>query len=178
MATRLRLDGRDVARAELLVSALSDGTEVVMRRSALILAIGSLAGVLSIGAVSNVSAAARVHPAGTTCSVFNGYSVLLDGQAVCGYGSGSVTNSGTIQWANGQTSTLSGPGTETQISDRQCPAVAGDTLSEAVKTTGGTVASGPLAGSRVWGKICLYIVNSPRLPPGTGYFQNLGIFHL
>ena len=163
----------------MLGSETSVETEVVMRRSALIVAIASLAGVLTTGAVSNV-AAASVRPASTTCTVFNAYSALLSVQAVCAYGSGIVTNGGlTIQWANGQTSTTSGPGTETPVSDRLCPAIAGDTLSEALKTTGGTVTSGPLAGSQVRGRFCLYTVNPSRgLPPGTGYFQNLGIFHL
>lgn len=95
-----------------------------MRRLALVLAIASLGGGLTIGAVSNV-AAATGHPAKTTCTVFNGYSPPASGQAVCAYGSGTVTNSGlTIQWANGQTSTMSPPSSSTPISDRRCPVLA------------------------------------------------------
>jgi hypothetical protein len=150
-----------------------------VRRSALVLAIASLGGGLTFGAVSNV-AAATVHPAKTTCTVFNGYNQPVDGQAVCAYGSGAVTNSGsTIQWANGQTSTLSPPGSLTQISDRRCPALSFATLSAAFRTTGGTVVSGPLAGSHVRGRLCEYIVDPSRgVPPGSEYFQNEGLFHL
>jgi hypothetical protein len=150
-----------------------------MRRLALVLAIASLGGVLTVGAVSNV-AAATVHPAKTTCTVFNGYNPPINGQAVCAYGSGTVSNSGlTIQWANGQTSTLSQPGSPTQISDRRCPALAFATLSEALRFSVGTVVSGPLTGSQVRGKLCLYMVNPSRgFPPGTEYFQNEGLFHL
>ncbi len=151
-----------------------------MRRLALVLAIASLGGVLTVGAVSNV-AAAKVRPAKTTCTVYNGYNQPINGQVVCAYGSGTVTNAGlTIQWANGQTSTLSETGsTLTQVSDRRCPAVAGDTLSIALKSAGGTVASGPLAGSHVRGRLCEYMVNPSRgIPPGTEYFQNEGLFHL
>lgn len=152
-----------------------------MHRLALVLAIASLGGVLTIGAASNV-AAATVHPAKTTCTVFNGYNQPINGQAVCAYGSGAVVtnNSGlTIQWANGQTSTLSPPGSSTQISDRRCPTLTFATLSAAFRFTGVTVVSGPLAGSHVRGRLCEYMVNPSRgIPPGTGYFQNEGLFHL
>ena len=149
-----------------------------MRRLALVFAIASLGGVLTIGAVSNV-AAAKVRPAKTTCTVYNGYNQPVSGQAVCAYGSGTVTNSGlTIQWANGQTSTLSPPGSSTPIGDRRCPALAFATLSAAFKFTGGTVASGPLAGSHVRGRLCEYMVVSRGFPPGSEYFQNEGLFHL
>ena len=150
-----------------------------MRRLALVLAIASLGGGLSIGAVSNV-AAATGHPAKTTCTVFNGYSPPASGQAVCAYGSGTVTNSGlTIQWTNGQTSTMSPPSSSTPISDRRCPALAFATLSAAFRFTGGTVVSGPLAGSHVRGRLCEYMVNPSRgVPPGSEYFQNEGLFHI
>jgi len=153
-----------------------------MRRSAVVLAIASLGGVLTIGAVSNV-AAARVRPASTTCSVLDGYSPdspPLSGQAVCAYGSGTVFNGGgTIQWANGHTSTFSPPASTTQVSDRRCPAVAGATLSIALNYAGVTVVSGPLAGSHFRGKLCLYMVNASHgVPPGLEYFQNEGSVHL
>jgi hypothetical protein len=150
-----------------------------MRRLALILAIASLGGGLAIGAVSNV-AAATVHPAKTTCTVFTGYSPPGSGQAVCAYGSGTVTNSGlTIQWTNGQTSTVSAPRSSTPISDRRCPALAWATISAAFRFTDGTVASGPLAGSHVRGRLCEYLLNPGRgVLPGSEYFQNEGLFHL
>ncbi len=152
-----------------------------MRRLALVLAIASLGGVLTIGAVSNV-AAATGHPAKTTCTLFSGYNQPINGQAVCAYGSGTttVTNGGlTIQWANGQTSTLSQPGPPAQVSDRRCPALTFATLSAAFRFPVGTVASGPLAGSHVRGRLCEYMVNPSRvIPPGTEYFQNEGLFHL
>ena len=150
-----------------------------MRRLALVLAFASLGGGITIGAASNI-AAATVHPAKTTCTVFNGYSPPASGQAVCAYGSGAVSNSGlTIQWANGLTSTLSQPGSSTPISDRRCPALAFATLSAAFRFTGGTVVSGPLAGSHVRGRLCEYMVNPSRgVPPGSEYFQNEGLFHL
>jgi hypothetical protein len=150
-----------------------------MRRLALVLAIATLGGGLTIGSVSNV-AAATVHPAKTTCTVFNGYNPPATGQAVCAYGSGTVTNSGlTIQWANGLTSTMSPPGSSIPISDRRCPALAFATLSAAFRFTGGTVVSGPLVGSHVRGRLCEYMVNPSRgVPPGSEYFQNEGLFHL
>jgi hypothetical protein len=150
-----------------------------MCRLTLALAIASLGGGLTIGAAPNV-AAASVHPAKTTCTVFNGYNEPVNGQAVCTYGSGTVTNSGlTIHWANGQTSTMSPPGSSTQISDRRCPALAFATVFAAFRFTGGTVISGPLAGSHVRGRLCEYMVNPSRgVPPGSEYFQNEGLFHL
>ena len=150
-----------------------------MRRLALVLAIASLGCGLTIGAVSN-SAAATVHPAKTTCTVFNGYNQPVNGQAVCAYGSGAITNSGlTIQWANGQTSTMSPPSTRTQIGDQRCPALVFATLFAEFRFTGGTVVSGPLAGSHVRGKLCEYTVNPSRgVPPGSEYFQNEGLFQL
>ena len=150
-----------------------------MRRLALVLAIASLAGGLTIGALPTVAAAA-VRPAKTTCTVFNGYNEPASGEAVCAYGSGTVTNSGlTIQWDNGQTSTISPPGSSTPISDRRCPALAFATLFAAFRFTGGTVVSGPLAGSPVRGRLCEYMVNpSWGVPPGSEYFQNEGLFHL
>ena len=150
-----------------------------MRRLALVLSIASLGGGLAIGAVSNV-AAATGHPAKTTCTVFNGYSPPASGQAVCAYGNGIVTNSGlTIQWANGQTSTMSPPSSSTPISDRRCPVLAFATLSAAFRFTGGTVVSGPFAGSHVRGRLCEYMVNPSRgVPPGSEYFQNEGLFHI
>lgn len=150
-----------------------------MRRLALVLVVASLGGGLTIGAASN-GAAATVHPAKTTCTVFNGYSPPANGQAVCGYGSGTVTNSGlTIQWANGQTSTVSPPSSSTQIDDRRCPALVFATLSAEFRFSGGTVVSGPLTGSRVRGRLCEYMVNPSRgVPPGSEYFQNDGLFQL
>ena len=150
-----------------------------MRRLALVLAVASLGGGLTIGALSTV-AAATVHPAKTSCTVFNGYSQPASGQAVCAYGSGTVTNSGlTVQWANGQTSTISPPASSAQVSDRRCPALAFATLSAAFRFAGGTVVSGPLAGSHVKGRLCEYMVNPSRgVPPGSEYFQNEGLFHL
>jgi hypothetical protein len=150
-----------------------------MRRLALALAIASLWGGIAIGAASNI-AAATVHPVQTTCTVFNGYSPPASGQAVCFYGSGTVSNSGlTIQWANGLTSTVSQPGSSTPISDRRCPALSFATLSAAFRFTGGTVVSGPLTGSHVRGRLCEYMVNPSRgVPPGSGYFQNEGLIHL
>jgi len=150
-----------------------------MRRLTLVLAIASLGGGLTIGSVSSV-AAATVHPAKTTCTVFNGYNPPATGQAVCAYGSGTVTNSGlTIQWANGLTSTMSPPGSSTPISDRRCPVLTFATVSAAFRFTGGTVVSGPLVGSRVRGRLCEYMVNPSRgVPPGSEYFQNEGLFRL
>ena len=150
-----------------------------MRRLALGLAIASFGSVLTIGALSNV-AAATVPSAKTTCTIFNGYSPPANGQAVCAYGSGSVTNSGlTIQWANGQTSTMSPPSSSTPISDRRCPVLAFASLSAAFRFAGGTVVSGPLAGSHVRGRLCEYMLNPSRgIPPGSEYFQNEGLFHI
>ena len=150
-----------------------------MRRLALILAIASLGSVLTQGAMPNV-AAATVQSAKTTCTVFSGYSPPADGQAVCAYGTGTVTNSGlTVQWANGQTSTMSPPGSSMPISDRRCPVLAFATVSAAFRFTGGSVVSGPLAGSHVRGRLCEYMVVPSRgIPPGTEYFQNYGLFHL
>jgi hypothetical protein len=148
-----------------------------MRRWILVLAIAW--GGLAIGGVSSVAAAA-VHPAKTTCTVFNGYNPPAVGQAVCTYGSGAVINGGlTIQWTNGLTSTVSPPGSSIPISDRRCPALSFATLSAAFRFRGGTVVSGPLTGSHVGGKLCEYIMNPSRgIPPGSGYFQNEGHFHL
>ena len=150
-----------------------------MRRLVLVLAIASVGAVITVGTASSV-AVATVHPAKTTCTVFNGYSPPINGQVVCAYGSGTVTDSGlTIQWSNGQTSTLSPPGSSTQISDRRCPALGFAILSAAFRFTGGTVVSGPLAGSHVRGRLCEYMVNPSRgVPPGSEYFQNEGLFHL
>jgi uncharacterized membrane protein len=150
-----------------------------MRRLALVLAIAALGAGLTIGAVSNVAAAA-IHPDKTTCTIFNGYSPPANGQAVCAYGSGTVTNSGlSIEWANGQTSTMSPPGSSIPISDRRCPALTFASLSAAFRFAGGTVVSGPLAGSHVRGRLCEYTVNPSRgVPPGSEYFQNEGLFHL
>src|SRR5579871_6525364 len=126
-----------------------------MRRLALVLLVASLVGVLSLGAESSVAAASS-RPAKTTCTVFYLYNVGNTGQAVCGYGTGTVTNSGlTIQWADGQTSTLSSTGwTSTELSGRKCPTIPGDTFSIELRWTGGTVASGPLAGSHVRERFC------------------------
>lgn len=149
-----------------------------MRRLALVLAITSLVGLLTIGAPK--VAAATVRPAKTTCTVFNGYSPPATGQAVCAYGSGTVTNRGlTIQWANGQTSTMSPPVSSTPIRDRRCPVLTFATLSAAFSFTGGTVVSGPLVGSQVRGRLCEYMLNPSRgVPPGSEYFQNKGLFHI
>lgn len=148
-----------------------------MRRLALGLVVASLGGALPIGAVSGV-AGANVHPAKTTCTIFDVYSVGNIGRAVCAYGTGtvSVSNSGlTVQWANGQTSTLSAPSTFTQLRDRKCPVISGDTLLGSFKFIGGTVTSGPLVGSSVRVKFCEYSVNDV---PGVQYAQNRGLVHL
>jgi hypothetical protein len=150
-----------------------------MRRLALVLAVAFLGAGLTVGSVTN-AAAASVHLAKTTCTVFNGYNPPATGQADCAYGSGTVTNSGlTIQWANGLTSTMSPPRSSTPISDRRCPALAFATLFAAFRFTGGTVVSGPLVGSQVRGRLCEYMVNPSRgVPPGSEYFQNQGLFRL
>jgi hypothetical protein len=74
---------------------------------------------------------------------------------------------------------MSAPQSSTPISDRRCPALNFATLSAAFRFTGGTVVSGPLAGSQVRGRLCEYVVNPSRgVPPGSEYFQNEGLFHL
>lgn len=64
-------------------------------------------------------------------------------------GTGTVSNSGlTVQWANGQTSTVSAPATFTPLRDRKCPVISGATLLGSFQFTGGSVISGPLVGPR------------------------------